>query len=222
MDLNAIRDRVMRGAATPTGLMVAPQINGFNTELNTPYEYNPDKSKELLAEAGYPDGFEVTIDCPNDRYVNDERICQAAASMLAKVGVKVEVFAQPKSKYFAKVLQQNGYDTSFYLLGWTPGSIDSHNVLANLLSCQNAEKKIGLFNLGNYCNARVDEITGLVEKETDPANRQALIDEAFQIVKDDVGYLPIHQQPLSWGVRDGVTVAQRADNVLDFRNVVLP
>ena len=222
IDLETIKKRVMRGAATPTGLMVAPQINGFNDGLNKPYAFDPEKSKQLLAEAGYADGFEVTIDCPNDRYVNDERICQAVASMLAKVGVKVEVFAQTKSKYFGKVLQQNGYDTSFYLLGWTPGSIDSHNVLANLLSCQNPEKKVGLFNLGNYCNARVDELTLLVEKETDPVKRQTYIDEAFQIVKDEVGYLPIHQQPLSWGVRDGVTVAQRADNVLDFRNVVLP
>ena len=222
IDLETIKKRVMRGASTPTGLMVAPQINGFNAELNTPYAFDPEKSKALLAEAGYPDGFEVTMDCPNDRYVNDERICQAVASMLAKIGVKVEVFAQTKSKYFAKVLQQNGYDTSFYLIGWTPGSIDSHNVLANLLSCQNVEGKVGLFNMGNYCNARVDELTKLVEKETDAAQRQAYIDEAFTILKNEYGYLPLHQQPLSWGVRDGVTVAQRADNVLDFRNVVLP
>ncbi|WP_425406249.1 ABC transporter substrate-binding protein [Hwanghaeella sp.] len=222
IDLETIKKRVMRGASTPTGLMVAPQINGFNADLNTPYAFDPEKSKALLAEAGYPDGFEVTMDCPNDRYVNDERICQAVASMLAKVGVKVEVFAQTKSKYFAKVLQQNGYDTSFYLIGWTPGSIDSHNVLSNLIACQNVDAKVGLFNMGNYCNPRVDELTKLVEKETDAAKRQAYIDEAFTILKDDYGYLPLHQQPLSWGTRDGVVVAQRADNVLDFRNVVLP
>ncbi len=222
IDLETIKKRVMRGASSPTGLMVAPQINGFNAALNEPYEFNPEKSKQLLAEAGYPDGFELTMDCPNDRYVNDERICQAVASMLAKVGVKVEVFAQPKSKYFAKVLQQNGYDTSFYLIGWTPGSIDTHNVLTNLIACQNVEAKVGLFNMGNYCNARVDELTKLVEKETDAGQRQAYIDEAFTILKNEYGYLPLHQQPLSWGVRDGVSVAQRADNVLDFRNVVLP
>jgi peptide/nickel transport system substrate-binding protein len=222
ISLDAINEKIMRGAATPTGLLAAPQINGFNEALNEPYAYDPEKAKALLTEAGYPEGFTVGMDCPNDRYVNDERICQAVVGFLARVGVTVDLNAQPKSKYFAKVLAQNGYDTSFYLLGWTPGTIDSHNVLYNLLSCQNKDTGAGLFNLGNYCNARVDEIADMVQTETDPAKRQALIDEAFGIVKEEVGYLPLHQQPLSWGVREGITVAQRPDNVLDFRSVVMP
>jgi peptide/nickel transport system substrate-binding protein len=162
------------------------------------------------------------MDCPNNRYVNDEKICQAVVGLLARVGVKVDLLAQPKSKYFSKVLAQNDYDTSFYLLGWTPSTIDSHNILYNLLSCQNEETGAGLFNLGNYCNERVDQITTAVEKETDRNTRQELIDEGFRIVQEEYGYLPLHQQPLSWGVREGVGVAQRADNVLDFRNVVMP
>jgi len=221
INLEAIKQKVMRGAATPSGLMIAPQINGQNPALNTPYAYDPEKSKALLAEAGYPEGFEITMDCPNNRYVNDEKICQAVTAMLARVGIQVDLLAQPKSKYFGKVLAQNNYDTSFYLLGWTPGSIDAHNVFQNLLSCQNKEKKLGLFNLGNYCNARVDEITGLIGSETDPAKRQSLIDEGFKIVQDEIGYLPLHQQPLSWGVSDKVTVAQRADNVFDYRSIVM-
>lgn len=222
INLSAIKKKIMRGAATPAGLLVAPQINGFNKALNKPYEYNPKKSIALLQEAGYPNGFEVSMDCPNNRYVNDEKICQAVASMLAKVGVKVNVNAQPKSKYFAKVLATNDFDTSFYLLGWTPSSIDAHNAYQNLMHCQDRENQLGLFNLGNFCNKRVDELTAQIGTETDPAKRQALFDEGFKIVKDEVGYLPIHQQPLSWGVRDGVSVAQRADNVLDIRNVVMP
>ena len=198
------------------------RVEKHNPALNATYDYDPAKSKQLLADAGYGDGFEVTMDCPNNRYVNDERICQAVASMLAKVGIKVDVLAQPKSKYFAKVLSQNNYDTSFYLLGWTPGSIDSHNVLQNLLACRNDETKAGQFNLGHYCNPKVDGLAAEIAAETDPAKRQALIDEAFSIHKDEVGHIPIHQQPLSWGMREGVAVAQRADNVLDFRNVVLP
>ncbi|MBE9476142.1 MAG: ABC transporter substrate-binding protein [Proteobacteria bacterium] len=221
INLDAIDQKVMRGAATPTGLMVAPQINGFASAMNTPYAYDPEKSKALLAEAGYPDGFTVTMDCPNNRYVNDEKICQAVTSLMAKVGITVDLLAQPKSKYFGKVLAQGGYDTSFYLLGWTPGSIDAHNVYQNLLSCQNEEEKLGAFNLGNYCNDRVDEITKLIGSETDQAKRQALIEEGFKLVQDEVGYLPLHQQPLSWGASDKVTVSQRADNVLDIRNVVI-
>ncbi len=222
IDLDVINEKVMRGAATPSGLLLAPQINGWSEKLNQPYEYLPERSVELLTEAGYPDGFELGMDCPNNRYVNDELICQAVVGFLARVGIKVDLNAQPKSKYFAKVSPQNGNDTSFYLLGWTPGTMDAHNVLFNLMHSFSAEKNTGQFNYGRYSNARIDEITALVEQETDQAKRQALMDEAFTILQDEVGYLPLHQQPLSWGVREGVDVVQRADNVLDFRNVVMP
>lgn len=221
IDLNAIKKKVMRGASNPTGLMLAPQINGFNAKLNKPYKFDLAKSKRLLAEAGYPNGFKLTLDCPNNRYVNDEKICQAVAGLLAKAGIKVDVFAQPKSKYFAKVATQNDNDTSMYLLGWTPGSIDVFNVLNNLIVCMNNKEKRGQFNYGRYCNPRIDELTAKIGEETNPTSRQAMVDEAFTILRNDVGYLPLHQQPLSWGVRDGVTVAQRPDNVLDFRNVVI-
>ncbi len=219
IDVEAIRDKIMRGASVPAGLMVAPQINGFNPELNDRWPYDPERAKALLAEAGYPDGFEITMDCPNNRYVNDEKICQAVAAMLAKIGVKVDLLAQPKSKYFAKVLAQNDYDTSFYLLGWTPGTFDSHNPIFNLMMCRDKETGAGLFNLGGYCNPRVDELGRLIESETDPEKRQAMIDEAFRIHKEDVGHIPLHQQPLSWGVRDGIALVQRPDNVLDLRYV---
>ena len=219
IDVEAIRDKIMRGASVPAGLMIAPQINGFNPKLNDRWPYDPARAKELLAEAGYPDGFEVTMDCPNNRYVNDEKICQAVAAMLAKIGVKVDVLAQPKSKYFAKVLAQNNYDTSFYLLGWTPGTFDAHNPIFNLMMCRNKETGAGLFNLGGYCNKRVDELGNMIESETDQAKRQAMIDEAFTIHKEEVGHIPLHQQPLSWGVRDGIELVQRADNVLDLRYV---
>jgi peptide/nickel transport system substrate-binding protein len=221
INLDAITAKVMRGAATPAGLMVAPQINGFNPTLNEPYAYDPAKSKKLLVEAGYRDGFAVTMDCPNDRYVNDEEICQAVVGMLAHIGIKVDLLKQSKAKFFGKVLSRGNFDTSFYLFGWTPGSMDSHNVFQNLFACQNKNKNLGLFNLGNYCDARVDEITDLIGSETDPAKRQVLIDEGFSIVKEQVGYLPVHQQPLSWGVSDKFDVVQRADNVFDFRSIRL-
>ena len=219
IDIEAIKKKVMRGAATPSNLMVAPQINGFNAALNDRMPYDVDKAKSLMVEAGYGDGFEVTMDCPNDRYVNDERICQAVASMLAKINVKVDLLAQTKSKYFGKVLAQNNYDTSFFLLGWTPSTFDSQNPISSLMSCRVDGK--GAFNLGGYCNERVTELADLIQVETDQERRQMLINEAFQIHADEVGHIPLHQQPLSWGVSDGATVAQRPDNVFHLQYVTV-
>jgi len=203
-------------------LMWAPQIEGYDASANIPYKYDPEMSKKLLAEAGYADGFTLTLDCPNNRYVNDEKICQAVAGMLAKVGIKIDLLAQPKSKYFAKVMAQGGYDTSFYLLGWTPGTMDAYNVFSFLLACRPEGSKAGAFNFGGFCSEKIDALAMKIVSETDVTKRQAAINEAAQILKDEVGYLPLHQQPLSWGIREGVTVAQRADNVLDWRNVVMP
>ena len=222
LDVRAINDKVMRGSARPTGLMVASEVNGYNAELAAPHPYDPQKARQLLSEAGYPDGFALTLDCPNNRYINDEKICVAAAAMLAKIGVKVEVLAQPKSKFFAKVMVSGGYDTSFFLFGWSPNTYDAHNVLFNLLSCRDRERNAGRMNIGGYCNPRVDELTQSVQIESDPARRQAMLDEAFTITKGEVAYLPIHEQSLSWGVRAGVVVVQRADDVLDLRDVVMP
>lgn len=221
INIEAIQKKIMRGASTPSGLMVAPQINGFNDGINDRQAYNVDAAKGLMAEAGYADGFEVTMDCPNDRYVNDEKICQAAASMLARINVKVNLLAQTKSKYFGKVLEQNGYDTSFYLLGWTPSTFDSHNVITSLIACRGGEDKIGAFNLGGYCNPKINELAAKIQSETDQAKRQAMIDEVFTIHKEEVGHIPLHQQPLSWGVSDKVDVLQRPDNQFDLRYTVV-
>ena len=221
IDLKTIDKKIMRGAATPAGLLVGPQVNGFDKALNTPYKYDPELSKKLLEQAGYPKGFELGMDCPNNRYVNDALICQAVASYLARVGIKINLDAQPKSKYFAKVSPQNGNDTSFYLLGWTPSTMDAENALQNLVVSFSKTSNDGQFNYGHYSNPKIDALSEKIQVETDKAKRQKMLDEAFKLLKDDYGYLPIHQQPLSWGVRDGVKVVQRADNVLDLRDVVV-
>ena len=103
------------------------------------------------------------MDCPNDRYVNDAAICQAVVGMLARIGVKVNLLAQPKAQYFAKVLKPGGYQTSFYLLGWTPGTLDSHNVLYDIMGCRDDPKSArGEANLGGYCNKKMDDVTDKV------------------------------------------------------------
>jgi peptide/nickel transport system substrate-binding protein len=213
IDINTIQRVVMRGASSPTALMVGPGINGFNADQNVRLPYDVEAAKKLLAEAGYPNGFEVSMNCPNDRYVNDGEICQAVAANLARVGVKINLQAETKGTYFPKILRR---DTSFYLLGWTPGTYDSHNPLNSLMRCVD-DKGAGQFNLGAYCNPKVDELTAKIQSETDTTKRNAMIREAFKIHADDVGHLPLHQQALAWGVSSKVNLVQRADNMMPFR-----
>jgi len=230
IDINAIKKKVMRGNSEPSAMMVAPGVQGGGDSRFTRLSHDPTKSKSLLADAGFANGFEVGMDCPNDRYVNDEAICQAVVSMLAKVGIKVNLLAQPKAKYFPKILAPN-VDTDFYLLGWTPGSFDSWNVLHNLHGCptvgsnpiwhKDDRNKVsrGKFNLGGYCNAEVDGLTAKILSETDQGKRAKMISDAWAITIGDIAHVPLHQQALSWGVRDGVELAQRADNQFAWRHV---
>lgn len=221
LDLNAIQRVVMRGASTPTGSMIAPGIVGFDAEIAEPYEFNPDRSMKLLAEAGYPDGFPVTLDCPNDRYVNDEAICSAVIPMLRRIGIEANLNAQTLSLHFQKIGPVENYNTSFYLQGWTPGNYDALGVLQNLITLDGPGQ--GTWNAGRYTNPRVEELYDQITVTIDEDKRNALIREAMQILKDDVGYLPIHQQALAWAIRsDRVEhIEQRPFNDVDLRYVRL-
>ncbi len=219
IDIEAIKKKVMRGLSTPSAMMIAQGINGSSPDFKR-LALDRGKAKLLLSDAGYPDGFEVAMDCPNNRYVNDESICLAVVSMLAKVGVKVNLNAQPKAKYFGKVLAPK-LDVSFYLLGWTPGSFDSWNPLYNLHGCYDESLGQGKFNLGGYCNPAVDALTVKILSETDAAKRGAMIKEAWAMTIEDIAYIPLHQQAVAWGVRDNVELKQRADNVFDWRHVMV-
>jgi len=215
IDMDAIDKRIMRGLAKPVALLVAPEFfDGSKDFKRLPYD--PAAAKKLLTEAGYPNGFSVAMDCPNDRYVNDAKICEAAVSMLAKIGVKVNLLAVPKAKYFAKVLAPGGYNTDFYLLGWTPNSFDSWNVLVSLATCRDAKGNGGPFNLGGYCNKKVDELAAKIVMETDKTKRDAMIHDAFKILTDDVSHIPLHQQYLVWGKRKNLDIVQRADDQVLF------
>jgi peptide/nickel transport system substrate-binding protein len=212
IDIELIKSRVMRGLSTPSALMIAPQLFSLSKDFTRP-KFDPDAAKKLLADAGYPDGFEVTMDCPNDRYVNDSAICQAVVGMLARIGVKVNLLAQPKQQYFAKVLKPGGFQTSFYLLGWTPATMDSQNVLYDIMGCRDDPKSPrGEANLGGYCNKQLDAVADKVLLETDTAKRDLLIKDAFEIAAKDYAYIPLHQQALAWGVSKKVKLTQRPDN----------
>jgi peptide/nickel transport system substrate-binding protein len=212
IDIDLIKNRVMRGLSTPSALMIAPQLFALSKDFTRP-KFDPDGAKKMLTEAGYPDGFEVTMDCPNDRYVNDAAICQAVVGMLARIGVKIDLLAQPKQQYFAKVLKPGGFKTSFYLLGWTPATMDSQNVLNDIMGCRDDPKSSrGEANLGGYCDKKLDALADQVLLETDTAKRDQLIKQAFEIGMKDWAYIPLHQQSLAWGVSNKVKLTQRADN----------
>jgi peptide/nickel transport system substrate-binding protein len=213
IDIEAIKSRVMRNAATPTALMVGPGVRGFQPDMNKRLPYDVDAAKKLLADAGYPNGFEVGMNCPNDRYVNDGPICQAVAANLARAGIKVNLQTETKVSYFPKILRR---DTSFYLLGWTPSTTDAHDALVNLMATP-TDKGQGQFNLGSYSNQRFDELTLKVQTETDEKKRNELIREAFKIHQDDVGHIPLHQQALAWGLSNKVNLVQLPDNRMFFK-----
>jgi peptide/nickel transport system substrate-binding protein len=217
IDIEAIKSRIMRGTSTPTALMVAPMVNGYAPELDKRLPYDPDGAKKLLGQAGYPDGFEVGMNCPNDRYVNDAEICQAVAAMLARIGIKINLVAETKAIFFPKILRR---DTSFYMLGWTPATLDSHNALFALMASP-GEGGQGQFNLGAYSNPRLDELTHKIASENNTARRHAMTAEAFKIHAEDIGHLPLHQQPLVWGMRKSVEMVQLANNFILLKWIIV-
>ena len=215
IDIETIKSRVMRGAALPIAQMFPSQVRGFAPDLTARLPYDVEAAKKLLTEAGYPNGFEVKMNCPNDRYVNDAEICQAVAANLAKVGVKINLEAETKGTYFPKILRR---DTSFYMLGWTASTVDAHNVMYPILSTPGDGGR-GQFNLGAYSNAKVDELTAAVGSETDDKKRNAMIREVVKIHQDEVGHIPLHQQALLWGMKKNIDLVQWPDNIMAWKYI---
>jgi peptide/nickel transport system substrate-binding protein len=218
IDENAIASRVMLGLGHPTWEMWGPGVNGYEAALDVRPKPDPAKAKALLAEAGYPNGFRVGLDCPNDRYVMDEQICTAIVSMLARIGIRVDLNAQTKTKFFTKINSPN-YDTDFYLLGWTPATYDAHNVLYTLLNTRNGKR--GEVNNGGYSNPELDALTDKIAVETDQNKRDAMIHDAILMLQKDLPTIPLHQQVIVWAARKNVEMAQPADNTLPFRYVTM-
>jgi peptide/nickel transport system substrate-binding protein len=218
IDNDAIVRTVMRGQARATGLMVGPGVNGHTEALDTAVRSRPnlDQARRLLTEAGYPNGFSVGMDCPNDRYVNDEAICTATVAMLARIGIRVQLNAQTRARYFAEILAPR-YNTSFFMLGWTPTTYDAHNALFNLMGTRDGTR--GVFNSGGYSNPRFDTLVDQIAVETDRTRRQALMDEAMRLHAEEVGHIPLHQQVVIWAARQNITLQQLADNYFPLRFV---
>jgi peptide/nickel transport system substrate-binding protein len=216
IDEQAIVQRVMGGLGHPTWEMWGPGVNGYDASLDVRPKPDPAKAKQLLSDAGYPNGFSVGFDCPNDRYVMDEQICTAITSMLARIGIKVALSAQPKAQFFAKILPPKR-DTDFYLLGWTPATYDAHNALYTLLGTPGNGR--GEVNAEGYSNPELDTLIDKIGVETDQAKRNAMISETVKILQHDLPVIPLHQQVIVWAARQNIELAQPADDAFPYRYV---
>ncbi|MEO1603212.1 MAG: ABC transporter substrate-binding protein, partial [Pseudomonadota bacterium] len=190
---------------------------GYSDAEAAPYTFDQDAARALVEEAGLA-GQTIEFKCPNDRYLNDEAVCQALVGMLAQIGITAELDAMPVRTYWPE-LREDNFD--MYLLGWSPGTFDAEHPIRFLASTPNAEKKLGSWNFGGYSNARIDTLLPMIQSEIDDAKRQAMLDEATQILQSEVAYVPLYVQPLVWGTQANVSVVQRPDNFLILRWVTV-
>ncbi len=208
IDIQAIRRSVMRGQSWPAGFMASPQFTGAPQDLNERLPFDPDASRRLLAEAGYPAGFGISLACPNDRYVNDERICQAIAAMFARVGVRTTVQSETTAVWSRRT---GNMDVTLFMLGHAALPLaDVYSTLTDVIHSR-TEREGGL-NYGRYSNPEVDKLIERAGSETDEPARRALMRDAFALERADIGHIPLHQQPLTWASRRGIDMRQAPDN----------
>jgi peptide/nickel transport system substrate-binding protein len=212
IDIDTIVSKVMRGLARPTGGMINDGIRGFSADMEKRLPYDPEAARKLLADAGYPAGFEITMQCPNDRYANDSEICQAVAANLARINVKVRLQTESKATYFPRALKR---ELSFFMLGWSPAGFDAHHLLFTVLASPAGAQ--GQWNFGAYSNPQLDDLTNRIQVETNEAQRNRLIKEALTLHSNDVGHIPLHQQMVTWGAKSNVDAYQRADGFMLFK-----
>jgi peptide/nickel transport system substrate-binding protein len=208
IDRVAIQRSTMRGLSIPAMLIVAPGVNGHDESLDKPAAVNVDGAKKLLAEAGYPDGFEVRLNCPNNRYVNDEEVCQNIVAMWARIGVKAQLAAENFATFIQKV--QN-FDSSIYLLGWGVATYDAQYSLQSLVRTRTTGGD-GNFNFGKASDATLDRLIDAMKTETDVAKRNGLIREALIRTRDEMLVIPLHHQMRPWAMKSGVTTVHRSDD----------
>ncbi len=212
VDIETIRSKLMNGQSAPTGGLTPSPLGAYNDrEIESRPPFDLARARALMAEAGYADGFEVMLDCPNNRYVNDEEICIALASMWAQLKMRVRVNAMPRSTYFPKLEK---FETSLYMLGWGGAVTDAEPTLTPVLRSP-GDKGVGLYNYGRAVLPRFDELAAQSTTEPDPAKREALVKAALREAKEQVAVIPLHRQFIPWAARNNVEVVHRPDNWLE-------
>jgi len=207
IDRVAIEKRLMNGQSEPAGQLISPGLFGYTDTLK-PDVYNAKEAKALLAKAGYPKGFSITLGTPNDRYINDEKIAQAIAQYWTRIGVKTSVDATTKSVFFSR---RNKFEFAAYLAGWGSGTGEASSPLKSLVACRNPDIGFGSTNRSRYCNPKMDELLKQALATIDDAKREKLLQEASAEVAKDTGILPIHFEKTPWAMRKGLTYEPRTD-----------
>jgi len=215
IDRNAITSRIMEGSANPTGQFLSQGAFGYVPGLDAP-KVDIEQAKRLLTEAGYPNGFRITLHGPNDRYPNDARIIQAIGQMWTRVGVRTAVEGLPWASYAQRGARQ---DFSASLWGWGISTGEGSNPLRNLVATWDAKLGYGASNRGRYSNPQVDALIGQLVKELDDGKREALIQQATKIVFNETGVVPLHIQKNIWAMRRGFNHIARADELSRAQDV---
>ncbi len=208
----AIKKVVMRDQSVPAGVIMPPFVNGWTKELDQVPEYDLDKAKALMEEAGYGDGFSIRLNCPNDRYINDEAICQAAVGMLAKIGIDVQLEALPKAQHFPLI---GNLKTDFYMLGWGVPTYDSEYIFNFLVHTKG--EKYGSWNGTRFSDPELDKKIQALASETNLEKRNQMIAEIWEVVQREQLYIPIHHQVLNWGMSEAVGTIVSPDDTPKFK-----
>ena len=205
-----IVQKIMKGFGTVAAQQSPEGYVGHNPSLEP--RFDVEKAKALMEEAGYADGFSATMMCPNNRYVNDYKICEAAAAMLAKIGIEIDLTTMPKAQYWPKFDERAA---DIMMIGWHADTEDSANFNEFLTMTPNADTGRGQYNSGNYSNEEVDRLTMASLTETDSEKRAEMLQQVEQILYDEAAFVPLHWQDLAWAARKGVDI-EPVLNVMNF------
>ena len=211
IDVDALQSKIMRGQAVATGCMTTAPVGCLDPALETHPPADVATAKKLMAEAGYPNGFAVTMDCPNDRYINDRDLCIAMVGMLARIGVTLKVNAIPKTIYFPKI-EKN--ETSLYLLGWGGSITDAQIVMDPILHTKDAATQKGFYNYGRFSDPALDRLIDAAATEMNVAKRKQLIVDALDLTAREYRYVVLHRQKLSWIARRNVVPVLLPSNIV--------
>ncbi len=214
INVEGIIKYINRGYNSPASQYFPSTVFGYDPTIKRE-PYNPEKAKQLLKEAGYPNGFEVTLDAPNDRYINDEKVAAAIAADLAKIGIKVKVNAIPKAVFFPMV---NSNKTSFFLLGWSCSSADGAAFFDNILHTRDKERGYGRFNDAGYSNPVVDKLIEEQDTLMDQAKREKIMHKITRLALNDMAYIPLYYYVNLFAAKKGIVFTPRADHVMYYRD----